>query len=79
MKLVLVLVVLMVGIWLFKSSRRTTKEVKPPESPRPGKPAVGALDMVRCRQCELHLPRTDAIEGKQGVYCSLEHRKQAES
>ena len=75
MKIVLVLAVVLIGVWLFRLNRRSAH---PPTRPAE-KPPVMALDMVRCRQCDTHLPKTDAIAGKQGVYCSLEHRQQAES
>jgi uncharacterized protein len=48
----------------------------PPRKP----PAVGAPKaMVRCAHCGLHLPATDAISGRGGVYCSAAHRDAAES
>ena len=80
MKILLVLAVVLIGVWLFRLNRR-------PDPPRAGgqsgpaanKPQAMALDMVRCSQCDVHLPKADAITGKQGVYCSLEHRLRAES
>ncbi len=78
MKIVLVLLAVIVGIWLFKASRRASLGS---ESKRAGKPKSSdplALEMVQCRYCDLHLPRPDAIEGKKGVYCSLNHKQQAE-
>ncbi len=79
MKLVLVLLAVLVGIWLFKSSRRNHSNLPRTGPVEPLNPTVKALDMVRCRQCDLHLPRTDAFEGKQGLYCSQEHRHMAET
>ena len=80
MKIVLVLAVVLIGIWLFRLNRRSDRQPPGGDSTRPAdKPAAMALDMVRCRQCDVHLPKADAIAGKQGVYCSLEHRSRAES
>lgn len=80
MKIVLVLAVVLVGIWLFRLNRRSDQQRPGGDSTGPAdKPAAMALDMVRCRQCDVHLPKADAIAGKQGVYCSLEHRSRAES
>ena len=31
--------------------------------------------MVRCHYCDLHIPETEAIRGRDGWYCSEEHRK----
>ena len=76
MKIFLVLALVLAGVWLFRLNRRSAGR----KSARPvGEPATKALDMVRCRQCDTHLPKSDAIAGKQGIYCSLEHRQQAES
>jgi uncharacterized protein len=85
MKLVLVLLAVLVGIWIFKSSRRGASGSA--SANNPGKPAntaspdanAKALDMVRCSHCDLHLPASDAVQGKAGVYCSPEHRQKAET
>lgn len=74
MKIALVLVVVLIGVWLFRANRRSGQARTPPTE----KPQAMALDMVRCRQCDTHLPKSDAVAGKQGIYCSLEHRQQAE-
>ena len=34
--------------------------------------------MTRCLHCGLHLPLSEAIEGKRGHYCGQEHRQHAE-
>ena len=80
MKIALVLALVLVGVWLFRMNRRSDRRESARQSTPPAeKPTVMALDMVRCRQCDVHLPQADAIAGKQGVYCSLEHRQRAES
>ncbi len=78
MKIVLVLLAVIVGIWLFKSSRRASSgsDSGPAGKPKPSAPL--ALEMVQCSYCAVHLPRPDAIEGSKGVYCSMNHKKQAE-
>lgn len=78
MKIALILLAVIAAIWFFKASRRGAGNSRktPPEDAK--KPEVPALDMVRCHLCEMHLPKPDAIEGKKGSYCSLEHRRQAE-
>ncbi len=77
MKIALLLVAVLVGIWFFKSSRRKPQDGSRPK-PTASQPDKVALDMVRCHHCDLHLPRPDAIEGKQGLYCSVDHRRQSE-
>jgi uncharacterized protein len=75
MKIALVLAVVLIGVWLFRANRRSDRQRTRPTD----KPQAMALDMVRCRQCDMHLPKSDAIAGKQGIYCSPEHRQRAES
>jgi uncharacterized protein len=31
--------------------------------------------MVACLQCGTHLPESEAVQGRQGAYCSTEHRQ----
>lgn len=78
MKIVLVLIAVLVGVWLFRSSRRTPRQPAKRERSS-ANPEVAQLEMVRCLHCDLHLPKSDAVTGRRGVYCSLEHRQRAES
>lgn len=69
MKLFLILMVVLVGVWLWRSNRpsdskRTRQQQK--AAPQP-------LEMVTCAFCSVHLPSVEAIQGKQGVYCSADH------
>lgn len=75
MKIFLVLVLVLAGVWLFRANRKSARQSARPVQ----KPVTKALDMVRCQHCDTHLPQADAIAGQQGVYCSLEHRQLAES
>jgi uncharacterized protein len=77
MKIFLVLALVLAGVWLFRASRKSARQRARPVE----KPVTMALDMVRCDhdQCDTHLPKADAIAGKHGLYCSAEHRQQAES
>ncbi|WP_114970070.1 PP0621 family protein [Rhodoferax ferrireducens] len=74
MKFLLILVVVLVGVWLWRTSR--------PSSPKPDRQQPQAapqpLEMVSCAFCSVHIPSVDAIQGKQGVYCSAEHLHRAE-
>ena len=80
MKIVMVLALVLVCVWLFRLNRRSDQQRRGGKSTPPAeKPAAMALDMVRCSQCDVHLPKADAVAGKQGIYCSLEHRQRAES
>jgi uncharacterized protein len=74
MKFLLVIAVILFGVWLFRSGRhgKVTRQ-------GPGSAAPQPQEMVSCKQCGLHFPRADALPGRNGLYCSAEHRKQAES
>lgn len=69
MKYLLVLAVVLVAVWLWRSPRRGGTP------PRRGPSAAGdAQEMVRCATCGAFSPRSQAIEGPGGLYCSREHR-----
>jgi uncharacterized protein len=73
MKALLMLLVILAGVWLWRS--RQTSLGKPAAPAAPAKP----LDMVRCAQCGLHVASAEAIQGKQGQYCSAEHLQRTET
>jgi uncharacterized protein len=75
MKLLLLLAVVLLVAWLWRARRTTPtrgRQAPPPAAPQP-------QDMVACALCGTHLPQTEAVTGRQGVYCSAEHRQRAES
>jgi uncharacterized protein len=74
MKYLTVFAVLAVAFWIWRNNRRS--EVAPPAKAKAA--PVGVQPMLQCAVCGVHLPESDAIAGKQGRYCSAEHRKQLE-
>ena len=40
--------------------------------------AAGAVTMVACAHCGLHLPEADAVKGARALYCSTAHRQALE-
>lgn len=74
MKYLLVLSVVLIGIWLWRSTR--------PSDPKRNQPLTKAvpepLAMVPCTLCSVHVPSVDAIQGKNGSYCSADHLHRAE-
>lgn len=70
MKYLVLLAVLVVAYMLWRSGRQ----------PRGGSGATPRAegkpqDMVRCATCGVHLPRSEALGGANGLqYCSQEHR-----
>jgi uncharacterized protein len=75
MKYLLVLVVVLVGFWSWRN-RRVDDDQNPPAAPkqRPG-PSALPQTMVRCNHCGLHLPLQEALKGRKGQYCSVQHRQ----
>lgn len=73
----LLVTALIVGIfWLWRRNRQVEKDTGAPPRPSPSK---GVSEMVACRVCQVHLPRSEALIGRDsGLYCSEAHRRQAE-
>jgi len=71
MKYALILGLVLVVIWLWRSSRK--KMASPPAARAQ---VAKSTEVVACAVCSVHLPRTDAVAGKHGLYCSAAHRQQ---
>jgi uncharacterized protein len=78
MKYALVLGLVMVVFWLWRSTRQSAADEQK-QARTPAKPAsLGkATQIVACQVCQVHLPHSEALIGSQGFYCSAEHRQQA--
>ena len=78
MKYILVLAVVLIAVFVWRSNRVVRKA--PGARPgKAGKDGVKAIEMVRCDVCGVHCPKIDSLVGKRGVYCTAQHRSQAES
>lgn len=75
MKFLLFLAIVLLAVWLWRSGRRG--DSRPDQSATPT-PPPGPQEMVRCARCGVHLPHSDAVVGRIGLYCSQEHRQQTE-
>lgn len=75
MKFLLVLAVVVIGVWLWRTGRQDRVSRDPVES---AKNPAAPQEMVTCKLCEVHFPRADAIAGQQGLYCCSEHQQRAE-
>ncbi len=76
MKLLIVLLAVLAGVWLWQRGRRLTNQSPQDTPPRADAPAVQA--MLRCARCDVHLPAAEAVAGRQGSYCCVSHRREAE-
>ena len=75
MKYLIVLAIVFLGFWLWRSNRPAARGEPPPAR----KPDAQLQDMVSCAVCDVHVPRADAMAGRRGeLYCSIEHRQRAE-
>ena len=81
MKFVLVILVVLVGVWLWRRNRAEETRDEPParQAPTPTPKAQTPADMVSCAHCGLHLPAPDAVTGARGRYCSQDHLRQHEA
>jgi len=75
MKYFLVIAFVLVLVWLWRQSRQAEKKAAPP--PRAGVKEKGVTEMVACNVCHVHLPRSEALPGRGGFYCSEAHRSEA--
>jgi uncharacterized protein len=78
MKFVLFLVLIVVVVWMLRGALR--RRVDPPSAEKPaGKSAAQSAelpeDMVACAQCGVHLPRSEALPGRGGLFCGDAHRR----
>jgi uncharacterized protein len=72
MKLVLFLVLGLVIVWMLRASVRR-RDAAPGSKPQT-QPGPQAEDMVACAQCGMHLPRSEALPGRGGLFCGEAHR-----
>ena len=73
MKFIVILLVILVVVWLARSgSRRVTR------TDRSKPPLPAREEIVACSQCGLHLPRSEALPGRGGLFCSDAHRAEFE-
>lgn len=68
------LLLLVFGVWLiYTILKKYGRSVEQDEKEAP--PAQIEEDMVRCVQCGVHLPRSEAILSRGEFYCCDEHRR----
>ena len=68
MKFVVLVAVVLAVFWLARHARRRVSgdDREAPREPREA--------MVACAQCGLHLPASEAMPGRGGVFCCEAHR-----
>lgn len=74
MKFLILIAVVLGAVWLLRGMRKPRlPDVPPPPAPQ------GPDEMVACAQCGVHLPRSEALPGRGGVFCGEAHRNAYES
>ena len=71
MKYLIVLLVIAIVIWLSRAGKRAEKVQAEKARQRP---AVTQDLMVACAQCNVHLPRSDAVASRGKLFCCEAHR-----
>ena len=78
MKYLIVLALICAVFWLWRHNRLAERDAARPPPPRsPASAENGVTEMVACDVCHVHLPKSDALIGNKGIYCSDAHRRQA--
>ena len=67
MKLLVFLLAILALVWLLRGSVRRMRVHTPP-------PVRAPQAMVACAQCGVHVPASDALPGRGGVFCGADHR-----
>jgi uncharacterized protein len=78
MKYLLVIALVLVAFWIWRRNREAERhDAAPARSPAPQKTGSAITEIVACEVCGVHLPKTEALIGNKGVYCSDAHWRQA--
>lgn len=74
MKFILLAAVVLVVLWMARARSRRVggRAGGAPHVPPPHE------DMVACSRCGVHLPRSEALPGRGGLFCSEAHRGEHE-
>lgn len=73
MKYLVLILIVFAGIWWIRQQRQPDQN-KSPKNASTAHPE----NMIPCAHCGTHVPEGDAIQGKQGMYCSEPHRQSHE-
>jgi uncharacterized protein len=78
MRFVLLILLVVLVVWAVRAVRRRIDVPKaPPTQPAPAVPPEEEM-MLSCMHCGLHLPRGEALPGRDGVFCGEAHRTEYE-
>jgi uncharacterized protein len=81
MKYLIVLIVVFVGVWVWRSSRIASRKEREDSFQREAERQNAKKTMVACAHCGIHLPQIEALAApsadlrSQLWFCSTEHRQ----
>jgi uncharacterized protein len=81
LKYAVVILVILLGVWIWRRNRaEAVADLDEPSAKAPeDRAAIVPQIMLSCAVCGVHLPKSDALVGKKGSYCSAAHRQQRET
>lgn len=74
--LIVLLLAVAVLLWWKHRQRGKRSEEAAPHRPRE---STGPEAMLRCAECGVHLPSSQVLPGRGGVFCCHEHRERFEA
>ena len=75
MKYLLIVLVVLLVLWLARSGRRRDGGGEAASSPPPAPSGQSTSEeIVACAHCGVHLPRSEALPGRGGLFCGEAHR-----
>lgn len=79
MKVLFALTFLALIWWLLRRTQKQ-QDQQPNDGPKPTKSGSSVNDehMLPCMACGLHVPATEALQGRTGFYCCSAHLKASE-
>lgn len=79
MKILIFLLAVLLGVWLWRRNRladqkrRSQNTENAPAKDAQAPTSLQPSPMLSCQHCGVHMPETDMVKGKMGVYCSAAH------
>jgi len=70
-RLLFLFAVIVVVYWLLRSYRQ--------QAPKQDERSTSSEEMVRCIECGVHLPKSEAVLSNGNLFCSEAHRREHES
>jgi uncharacterized protein len=77
MKYLLVIGLALLVFWLWRHNRQAEKEAAQVRRRPNGLAEKEITEIVACKVCQVHLPKSEALIGGDGFYCSEAHRREA--